>query len=387
MAHESKQNQSFNDQARPLSVLRAMIDSIDHDVLHLLAKRNALVGEVAEYKRHHRRRIRDLTRERELLDDRRDRAIPLGLSPEMIESMFRLILWASRDRQAALKAEIPVDIEPKAVAIIGGKGGMGKCLANLFGDLGHAVMIADVDTQLSSKEAASVADVVVISVPIEATADVIRELGPLVKEESLLIDVCSVKSEPLSVMLDCCEGSVIGTHPLFGPSVHSLQGQRLVITHGRGDDWLVWLKSMFEARGLELLETTAERHDKAMAIVQVLTHFSTEVMGKTMARIGVPIDETLLFTSPIYMLEMFMTARHFAQSPRLYGSIQMSNPETPAVTAAYIEAAEALHKIATDQDREAFKKTFDEVRAYFGDFTEQAMAQSDFLIDRIVERT
>jgi chorismate mutase/prephenate dehydrogenase len=382
-----KQNQSAEDQTRPLSVLRAMIDSVDHDILQLLAKRNALVGEIAEYKRHHRRRIRDLGRERELLTDRRERATPLGLSPEMIESMFRLILWASRDRQAALKAEIPVDIEPRTVAIIGGKGGMGKCLANLFGDLGHAVMIADLDTQLSSREAASVADVVVISVPIEVTSDVIRELGPFVRKESLLIDVCSVKTEPLKVMLEHCEASVIGTHPLFGPSVHSLQGQRLVITPGRGDEWLAWLKSMFEARGLELLETTAERHDKAMAIVQVLTHFSTEVMGKTMARLGVPIDETLLFTSPIYLMEMFMTARHFAQSPRLYGSIQMANPETPAVTAAYIEVAEALRKIATEQDREAFKQTFDEVRVYFGDFTEQAMAQSDFLIDRIVERT
>ncbi len=387
MGQDPEQPNSGEAQSRPLSVLRAIIDSIDHDLLQLLAKRNALVGEIADFKRHHRRRIRDLARERELLTDRRDRATPLGLSPEMIESMFRLILWASRDRQAALKAEIPVDIEPRTVAIIGGKGGMGKCLANLFGDLGHAVMIADVDTQLSSKEAASVADVVVISVPIEATPDVIRELGPLVKQDSLLIDVCSVKSEPLSVMLESCRGSVIGTHPLFGPSVHSLQGQRLVITPGRGDDWLVWLKTMFEARGLELLETTAERHDKAMAIVQVLTHFSTEVMGKTMARLGVPIDETLLFTSPIYLMEMFMTARHFAQSPRLYGSIQMANPETPAVTQAYIEAANELRKIAIEEDRDAFKKTFDEVRAYFGEFTERAMAQSDFLIDRIVERT
>ncbi|MEZ6082690.1 MAG: bifunctional chorismate mutase/prephenate dehydrogenase [Phycisphaerae bacterium] len=387
MGRDPEPNKPAEEKTRPLSVLRAMIDSIDHDVLQLLAKRNALVGEIAEFKRTHRRRIRDLSRERELLSDRRDRAMPLGLSPEMIESMFRLILWASRDRQATLKAEVPVDVEPRTVAIIGGKGGMGKCFANLFGDLGHAVMIADVDTQLSSKEAASVADVVVISVPIEVTADVIRELGPLVKKDGLLIDVCSVKTEPLKVMLEHCKASVVGTHPLFGPSVHSLQGQRLVITPGRGDEWLAWLKSTFEARGLELLETTAERHDKAMAIVQVLTHFSTEVMGKAMARLGVPIDETLLFTSPIYLMEMFMTARHFAQSPRLYGSIQMANPETPAVTAAYIEAAEALRKIATAKDRDAFEQTFDEVRAYFGEFTEQAMAQSDFLIDRIVERT
>ena len=124
MGRDPEPNKPAEEKTRPLSVLRAMIDSIDHDVLQLLAKRNALVGEIAEFKRTHRRRIRDLSRERELLSDRRDRAMPLGLSPEMIESMFRLILWASRDRQATLKAEVPVDVEPRTVAIIGGKGGM-----------------------------------------------------------------------------------------------------------------------------------------------------------------------------------------------------------------------------------------------------------------------
>lgn len=387
MSDDIRQDATDETSARPLSVLRAMIDSVDHDLLQLLAKRNALVAEVAEYKRHHRHRIRDHARERELLTDRRDRATPLGLSSEMIESMFRLILWASRDRQAALKAEVPIDVEPRTVAVIGGKGGMGRCFAKLFGDLGHAVMITDVDTQLSATEAASVADVVVISVPIEVTVDVIKELGPHVREHCLMLDVASVKAEPLKAMLEHCPGSVVGTHPLFGPSVHSLQGQRMVLTPGRGDDWLTWLKNMFSARGLELLETTADRHDEAMAIVQVLTHFSTEVMGRTMSRLNVSIDETLAFTSPIYLMELLMTARHFAQSPRLYGSIQMANPQTPNVTGAFVEAAQSLREIAIGTDLEAFKQTFDEVRAFFGDFTEQAMNQSDFLIDRIVERT
>lgn len=68
-----------SNEPRPLSVLRAMIDSVDRDVLRLLARRTALVGEVAEYKRHHRVQIRDLARERQIIDDRRSRAVELGL--------------------------------------------------------------------------------------------------------------------------------------------------------------------------------------------------------------------------------------------------------------------------------------------------------------------
>jgi chorismate mutase/prephenate dehydrogenase len=232
---------------RPLPVLRAMIDAIDHDLLAQLSRRNGLIAEIARYKREHGVRIRDLTREAELLADRRDRAGALGLSPEMIESMFRLILWASRDRQAALRAEVPLDVQPRTVAVIGGQGGMGQCMARLFGDMGHAVMVADVDTRLTPAEAAAVADVVVISVPIDVTSQVIRELAPRVRPEALLIDVTSIKADPLATMLAHTSASVVGTHPLFGPSVHSLQGQRIVLTPGRGDEWLAWLKGVFHA--------------------------------------------------------------------------------------------------------------------------------------------
>lgn len=372
--------------ARPLPILRAMIDAVDRDILRMLSRRYAIVSEIAEYKRDHKVPIRDFQREREILDDRTRRAAPLGLSPQLIESMFRLVMWASRDLQAALKAEVPLNIEPKTIAIIGGKGGMGACMAEMFGDLGHTVMIADLDTDLTPEEAATVADVVLISVPIDETIGVIRRLGPLVREGSLLMDVTSIKQTPVQAMLDASSASVIGAHPLFGPSVHSLQGQRVVLCPARGDHWTAWLHQMLHARGLVVMETTPENHDRAMSIVQVLVHFSTEVLGKTMADLGVSVEETLKFTSPVYLMELLMTARHFAQSPDLYAAIQMSNPATPEVTAAFARAAEELRGTAMNHDRDAFAKMYDDVRALFGDFTKQAMEQSSFLIDRLVER-
>ena len=129
-----------NPTVRPLPVLRAMIDAIDHEILQLLARRNGLIVDVAIHKREHHLPIRDLPREREIIADRRECGQTLGLNPDLLESMWRLILWASRDRQAALRAEVPAEIEPRTVAIIGGNGSMGRCMAQLFGDLGHAVI-------------------------------------------------------------------------------------------------------------------------------------------------------------------------------------------------------------------------------------------------------
>lgn len=372
---------------RPLPVLRAMIDAIDRDILHLLARRNGLIADVAEHKRIHQVPIRDSARETEIIADRRTRGERLGLNPELLESMWRLIMWASRDRQAALKAEVPPDIEPRTIAVIGGARGMGRCIAQLFGDLGHAVMVADLDTQLTPAEAAAVADVVIISVPIDATLQVIEELGPRVRPEALLMDVTSLKTEPVAAMLKHSKASVVGTHPLFGPSVHSLQGQRVVITPGRGETWRQWLEAMLRARGINIIEATPAEHDRAMAIVQVLVHFSTEVMGRTLAALQVPIERTLEFTSPIYLIELLLTGRHFAQSQALYAAIQMENPEADKVTAAYVQAAAELRQVTSSGDRDAFSAMFAGVGSYFGPFMQQALAQSDFLIDRVVERT
>jgi prephenate dehydrogenase len=264
---------------------------------------------------------------------------------------------------------------------------MGSVIARVFGDLGHRVLISDLDTELAPREAATDADVVVVSVPIDVTEQVIREVGPAVREDALLMDVTSIKAAPVAAMMASTRGSVLGTHPMFGPGVHTLQGQRVVFCRGRGDAWADWVATMFAARGLVITEATPEQHDRVMAVVQVLTHFQTQVLGLALVRIGVPLAETLRFTSPAYLLELYVAARHFAQSPDLYGAIETRNPQARAVTSAFSAAAKELAEIVVTGDRVRFHAMFDEVRAFFGSFTDEAMAQSSYLIDRIVERT
>ena len=372
---------------RPLPVLRAMIDALDHDLLHTTARRMALVAEIAEYKRQHGLKIRDPQRERELLADRGERAEELGLPRGEIESVFRLLLRASRDHQAALRAEVPPDAKQRTVAVIGGKGRMGSLLVRLFGDLGHSVLVVDFDTDLSAHDAARAADVVVVSVPIDATEDVIKSVGPVIRSDGLLMDVTSIKQGPVAAMLASTKASVVGTHPMFGPSVHTLQGQRVVICRARGDEWADWVSRMFAARGLIITETTPEQHDRAMSVVQVLTHFQTQVLGLTLARLGMPLDETLRFTSPAYLLELYVAARHFGQSPALYGPIEMRNPKSRDVTAQFGHVAQELAAVIAAGDQSRFDELFDEARRFFGRFTDEALEQSSFLIDRIVERT
>ncbi len=371
---------------RPLPVVRAMIDALDRELLQLLSRRMSLVSEVAAYKRAHGLKVRDASREQAVLTDRAERAHKLGLPAEEIESIFRVLLRASRDHQAALRTEVPVNQRARTVAVIGARGEFGQLLVRLFGDLGHHVLSVDIDTPLTPSAAAAMADVTVVCVPIGVTEQVIAEVGPHVRDDALLMDVTSIKSAPVSAMLAHTRASVVGTHPMFGPGVHTLQGQRVVLCEGRGRDWYEWVRQAFASRGLNIAEATAEQHDTAMSVVQVLTHFQTQVLGLTLARLGIPIAETRPYTSPAYLLELYVAARHFAQSSALYGPIEMLNPRTADVTAAFTSATRDLAGILADGDQTRFDAVFEEVRGYFGEFTGEALEQSRFLIDRIVEQ-
>ena len=101
---------------RPLPVLRAMVDVLDRDLLQIVARRMALVGEIAAYKRQHGLRIRDQQREREILDDRSRRAESMGLPRGAMESVFRVLMRASRDHQATLRAELPYETTSRTIA-------------------------------------------------------------------------------------------------------------------------------------------------------------------------------------------------------------------------------------------------------------------------------
>lgn len=370
-----------------LEVLRARIDATDRELLDVIARRMALVRDIGALKREQGLRIRDAAREAAILENRVATATALGLPAGDMESLFRVLLRSSRDAQSRLRVAPTPDETSKTVAIIGGLGGMGQLFSRVFSELGHTVLICDIDTALTARQAAAAADVVVVSVPIHATEMVIRDIGPFVRDDALLMDLTSIKQEPVRAMLSSTPASVVGTHPMFGPSIHTLQGQRMVVCRARGDQWTEWLIEALSAHGLIVTEVSAEHHDRVMSVVQVLTHFQTQVMGLTLARLGVPLSETLKFTSPIYLLELYTTARHFAQSSELYGQIEMQNPRTGEVTSTLRNAAAELAQIIAEGDQSAFDALFEEVRGFFGTFTTEALEQSSYLIDRIVERT
>ena len=272
------------------------------------------------------------------------------------------------------------------VGIIGGYGGMGSLFAGIFARAGHEVLRSGRNTACSNADIARSCDLVMVSVPIRSTVAVIREIAPLLAEDQVLCDLCSLKAAPVEAML-ASRAEVIGLHPMFGPNTRSLQGQTIVATPSRcREETLDALLSIFRREGARITITTPEHHDEVMAVVQGLAHFSTLSVAEAMRRLGVEPLEMLAFTSPVYRIEMDLVGRILGQDAGLYGDILQCNPRVPDVLSAFAAAVDSLKEDVESRDPERFAAFFRENRERFEAYIPRATAESEAMIEALVER-
>ena len=277
------------------------------------------------------------------------------------------------------------------VGIIGGTDGLGKTLVYYFRDE-FSVFITGRD-HVKGKEVAdelnvsyiesnaglaNISDILVISVPIEHTSDVIREVAPFMKSGSVMIDVTSVKEEPAKTMAEVLPENIeyIPTHPIFGPRTTFLDNQVIVLTADKKGKWYEKVYNYLESKNMRIIETTAAKHDYMMSIVQVLTHFSFISTASAIEKLRVDISETEDYESPIYNLMIDMIARIVAQNPYLTYNIQSMNNNGPKIRNTFTEAVSELRDIINDENEEEFVKIAIKATKHMGDIT-NALGRSD----------
>jgi prephenate dehydrogenase len=90
--------------------------------------------------------------------------------------------------------------------------------------------------------------------PISAMRETLRQVTPLLREDALVVDVCSVKVYPVKWMRELLPDtvSILPTHPMFGPdsAAESLKDRKIVICPERIDKVLYKKsKSGWQTRG------------------------------------------------------------------------------------------------------------------------------------------
>lgn len=366
---------------------RQEIDRIDNEILELLAERYRVVGEVVDIKIKKGLPIYVPKREQEMVLVFREKARKLSLDEQFAEDLLRMMMNVSRKNQSetGFPRSTP---EVKTVAVIGGRGGMGKLYATNIQKTGNEVLIVDQDeegwTQLELRK--ELIDLCIVTVPIHKTRTVIRRLGEILTDRTVMVDFTSHKADPVNAMHIYHKGPVIGMHPMHGPDVENLSKQLMVICKGRKWEEGQWFINQCELWGMRLIYAEANKHDHIMNLVQGLRHYVALLHGSFMKEYDIKPQEIVEYSSPIYRAELMMTGRIFAQSAELYADIVFSNDERRALLMNFFEHHRQLADHIRNNDKEAFVTEFERIADYFGDFAPQAQEESSYLIGHLFDR-
>jgi len=217
-------------------------------------------------------------------------------------------------------------------------------------------------------------------VPINITVEVINQLKNI-PIDCILADVTSIKVKPVAAMMLAHQGPVIGLHPMFGPDVKSFNDQTVIICDGRKGEQYQWFVEQLREWQAIPYAISAEQHDAAMSMIQVMRHFSTTTYGFHLMQENVDLAEIIKLSSPIYRLELAMVGRLFAQDPNLYADIIFSNLDNVQSLKRYASRFEHLLRILEANDKQAFIDLFNQTSDWFGEYAEQFLAESSEMLE------
>ncbi|ENX3948336.1 bifunctional chorismate mutase/prephenate dehydrogenase [Photobacterium damselae] len=368
-----------------LSKLRDQIDEVDQQMVALLARRLALVEEVGHVKSQHGLPIYAPDREAAMLASRRAEAESQGVPPDLIEDILRRTMRESysSENDSGFKCLKPT-LRP--IVVVGGYGQLGGLFCRLFELSGYQVRKLGSQDWERADELLSDAGMVVVTVPINLTVDVISKLNAL-PDDCILADLTSIKSEPLQAMLEVHSGPVLGLHPMFGPDISSLAKQVIVYCDGRNPEEYQWLLEQFQIWGASLNRISAIEHDQGMTLIQALRHFTSFVYGVHLAEEDPNLDQLLSLSSPIYRLELAMVGRLFAQDAELYADIIMSSPQNLAMIQRFHQRFGEAIAMLENKDKAMFTQAFTQVDNWFGDYAEHFLLESQGLLRQANDST
>jgi len=247
---------------------------------------------------------------------------------------------------------------------------MGRWFADFLLKDGKEVIIAgrnedkllDVKQQLNVEvttdnvEAASSADVVLISVPIDSFDGVVKQIASHTYPEQIIVDVTSVKVFPVETMHNHIKtGLVLGIHPVFGPGASDITNKNFILTptNEREKTLAQKVSEYLEARGAKATLMTPQEHDEMMTIILGLSHFIALVSGDTLLGFD-NLEQMKAVGGTTFKVLLTLVESVISEDAEFYASLQMSLPGMAEMARLFQSKAAAWAEMVADRDRQQF---------------------------------
>jgi prephenate dehydrogenase len=254
------------------------------------------------------------------------------------------------------------------VAIIGA-GKMGRWFTRFFLEEGNSVIVSSRSKEKLLKikdefgveiadnvNAVKNADRILICVPIENFEAVVKEIHSHIRPDQVVMDICSIKENPVKIMHEYIRtGITLGTHPVFGPGVKSIENQNFVLTPINDKEKLFArkFKSWLEKKRANVFIMSPRKHDELMSVVLGLPHFLGLVVCDTL--LNYPnFVETKKVAGASYKMLLTLAEAVASEETGFYKSLQMNLPEIEKIEGLFLEKSEEWLSMVKRKDRSAF---------------------------------
>lgn len=329
-----------------INEVRKQIDDVDEEIVKLIAKRISLIKTIAKIKASLNQSVADDSRDVELIVKWRKLSTLHGVPWELAEQILKEILVYSKKIQLNIIAENVCHSYREAVVVVG-YGRMGKSLAIQMIRKGLEVVVAgrsDEKAEAMAKEvgcnakpldeAVSMGRYIILAVPPQAYEEKFVESIAEKLGEKIVMDILSSKSWIYSYLEELSlkhRFYYVSTHPLFGPSTPA-EGQKIIVIPSRtGRDVLAEVVNFWRCLELDPVIATYEEHEKAMAVVQVLTHLHILLFQLAVEELSKDLNiDPLKFSTPTFK-EFTAIVKRLDEIKDVLYEIQRSNPFSPLV--------------------------------------------------------
>jgi prephenate dehydrogenase len=258
-----------------------------------------------------------------------------------------------------------------------GAGKMGVWFAKFYKENGENVILADRKKEKLNRlgkelgvetaeflEAVKKANNIIICVSISAFEEVVKKIAPNIREDQNVLDICSVKEQPVKIMHQHIKkGLILGTHPVFGPGSKGVRNKAYILTPTNSEEqtFAEKYKEWLEKVGARVFIMSPKKHDELMSVVLGLPHFVGLVACDTLLE-----QPDFLLTKKVagttYRILFTLAEATALETPDLYASLQTSLPEMGKIEAQFIQKAEEWLSLVKKKDSAAIARKLEQLK-------------------------
>ena len=260
------------------------------------------------------------------------------------------------------------------VAIVGAAGKMGTWFASYFAQRGLRVSAYDINQKKILKTSSKVkiqpnlfecvhdAELVLVCVPVQKTAQVVKECAKNMKDGAIIAEISSVKNKTFGALKKITSNlRPLCIHPMFGPGASKKVEIRILLVPVRNEQIEVMLvKQIFENANVIVL-SNAKQHDKSIAMVLGLTYFANMIFAKVMSS-GNNISMLKQVSGTTFSLQSLIAESILTEEPDLVIALISENAYVKRYINQFLKEAATLARLTIEKDNKHLKDDLKKVK-------------------------